>query len=95
MDKNFNASDIAILTRATFQFKEIEDRFIKENIKYKVIGGLKFYERKEIRDSIAYLRLLVNQEDNLAYERIINVPKRGIGLALLSKIMHLLKIMYL
>ena len=86
VDKNFNASDIAILTRATFQFKEIEDRFIKENIKYKVIGGLKFYERKEIRDSIAYLRLLVNQEDNLAFERIINVPKRGIGLALLSKI---------
>ena len=86
VDKNFNANDVAVLTRATFQFKEIEDRFIKENIKYKVIGGLKFYERKEIRDSIAYLRLLVNQEDNLAFERIINVPKRGIGLALLSKI---------
>ena len=86
VDKNFSANDIAILTRATFQFKEIEDRFIKENIKYKVIGGLKFYERKEIRDSIAYLRLLVNHEDNLAFERIINVPKRGIGLALLSKI---------
>ncbi len=86
VNKNFNSSDIAVLTRATFQFKEIEDRFIKENIKYKVIGGLKFYERKEIRDSIAYLRLLVNQEDNLAFERIINVPKRGIGLALLSKI---------
>ena len=52
--------EIAILTRASFQFKEIEDRFIKDNIKYRVVGGLKFYERKEIKDAIAYFRILVN-----------------------------------
>ena len=79
-------SDMAILTRASFQFKEIEDRFLKENIKYKVIGGLKFYERKEIRDSIAYLRVLLNIDDNLAFERIINVPRRGIGKVIISKV---------
>ena len=82
----FLASEIAVLSRASFQFKEIEDRFIRENIKYKVIGGLKFYERKEIRDAIAYLRLLVNKDDNLALERIINIPKRGIGASLISKL---------
>ena len=77
--------EIAILTRASFQFKEIEDRFIKDNIKYRVVGGLKFYERKEIKDAIAYFRILVNKDDNLALERIINNPKRGIGISYISK----------
>ena len=77
--------EIAVLTRASFQFKEIEDRFIKDNIKYRVVGGLKFYERKEIKDAIAYFRILVNKDDNLALERIINNPKRGIGISYISK----------
>ncbi len=81
-----NLDEIAILTRASFQFKEIEDRFIKDSIKYKVIGGPKFYERKEIKDAISYVRVMVNIEDNLATERIINIPKRGIGIGLLSKL---------
>ena len=77
--------EIAVLTRASFQFKEIEDRFIKDNIKYRVVGGLKFYERKEIKDALAYFRILVNKDDNLALERIINNPKRGIGISYISK----------
>ena len=79
-------SEIAILTRASFQFKDIEDRFLKEGIKYRVVGGLRFYERKEIKDIIAYLRLTNNLSDDLAFERIINVPKRGIGKSTVSKI---------
>ncbi len=81
-----NLSKLAILTRASFQFKDIEDRFIKENIKYKVVGGLKFYERREVKDALAYFKILVNPLDNLSLERILNVPKRGLGTALLSKL---------
>lgn len=77
-------SNIAVLTRASFQFKDIEDRFLKENIKYKVVGGLRFYERAEIKDSLAYFRLLINKSDNLSLERIINIPKRGLGKAFLK-----------
>ncbi len=77
--KGISLSKVAILTRASFQFKDIEDRFIRENLKYKVVGGLRFYERAEIKDALAYFRLLINSEDNLAFERIINIPKRGIG----------------
>ena len=79
-------SQIAILTRASFQFKDIEDRFLKENIKYKVVGGLRFYERSEIKDAIAYIKLLVNRSDNLSLERILNVPKRGLGKAIVKKL---------
>ena len=79
-------SQIAILTRASFQFKDIEDRFIRDNIKYKVVGGLRFYERSEIKDAVAYFRLLINKSDNLSFERIINVPKRGLGPAFLKKL---------
>ena len=79
-------SEVAILTRASFQFKDIEDRFLKENIKYKVVGGLRFYERAEIKDALAYLRILVNKKDNLAFERIINVPKRGMGKVFIQKL---------
>ena len=79
-------SQIAILTRASFQFKDIEDRFLKENIKYKVVGGLRFYERGEIKDAIAYLRILINKSDNLSLERVLNNPKRGIGKAMIKKL---------
>jgi DNA helicase-2/ATP-dependent DNA helicase PcrA len=71
--------DIAILVRAGFQTREFEERFIRESIPYRVIGGLRFYERQEIRDAIAYLRVTVQPDDDLAFQRIINVPKRGLG----------------
>jgi DNA helicase-2/ATP-dependent DNA helicase PcrA len=70
---------IAILVRASFQMREFEERFITVGIPYRVIGGLRFYERQEIRDAVAYLRLVQSAEDGLAFERIVNVPRRGIG----------------
>ena len=82
--KNKNPNEIAVLTRASFQFKEIEDRFVKEGIKYRVVGGPKFYDRKEIKDAIAYFRIIINRDDDLALERIINIPKRGLGAKYLS-----------
>ena len=85
-------SQIAILTRASFQFKDIEDRFLKENIKYKVVGGLRFYERSEIKDAIAYIKLLVNRSDNLSLERILNVPKRGLGKAIVKKLYEIVNL---
>jgi DNA helicase-2/ATP-dependent DNA helicase PcrA len=72
-------NDMAILIRAGFQTREFEECFLKLGIPYKVIGGLRFYERQEIRDAMAYLRLVAQSHDSLAFERIINVPKRGIG----------------
>lgn len=71
--------NIAILVRASSQTRGFEEAFLSQAIPYKVVGGLRFYERKEIRDVIAYIRLMVNRNDDLAFERIINVPKRGIG----------------
>ena len=72
-------NSMAILVRASFQMREFEERFITLGLNYRVIGGPRFYERKEIRDALAYLRLTVQPADDLAFERIINVPKRGIG----------------
>ena len=72
-------NDIAILVRASFQTRNFEERFLKIGLPYQVIGGLRFYERSEIRDAIAYLRLLHSPDDQLAFERIINKPKRGLG----------------
>ena len=77
--KQHKLSQIAILVRAGFQTRTFEETFIKHNIAYKVIGGLRFYERLEIRDVIAYLRVIAQNDDDLAFERIINTPKRGIG----------------
>ena len=69
----------AILVRASFQMRAFEDRFLAIGLPYRVIGGPRFYERQEIRDAIAYLRIVVSSNDSLAFERIINTPKRGIG----------------
>ncbi len=69
----------AILVRASFQTREFEERLLTLGIPYRVIGGLRFYERKEIRDAIAYLRVIAQPEDDLAFERILNTPRRGIG----------------
>src|SRR5450759_78041 len=71
--------EIAILVRASFQMREFEDRFIQLGLPYRVIGGPRFYERAEIRDALAYLRVLAQPADDLAFERIVNVPKRGLG----------------
>lgn len=71
--------EIAILVRASFQMREFEDRFITLGLPYRVIGGPRFYERQEIRDALAYLRVIQSPADDLAFERIINVPKRGLG----------------
>ena len=77
--QSYNLNQIAILIRAGFQTREFEERFIKLGIPYKVIGGARFYERMEIRDALAYLRVIAQPADDLALERIINTPKRGIG----------------
>ena len=79
-------SEIAILFRVAAHTRSFEDRLIAIGLPYKIIGGLRFYERKEIKDIIAYLRLVNNLSDDLAFERIINTPKRGIGKTTISKI---------
>ncbi len=71
--------EIAILVRASFQMREFEERFIQLGLSYRVIGGPRFYERAEIRDALAYLRVIAQPADDLAFERIVNVPKRGLG----------------
>ncbi len=71
--------DIAILQRTTFQMRQFEDRFLRIGLPYRVIGGPRFFERREIRDAIAYFRLAISSADNLAFERIVNTPRRGIG----------------
>lgn len=72
-------NEMAILVRASFQMREFEERFIKSGINYRVIGGPRFYERLEIRDAMAFFRVVCQPADDLAFERIINVPKRGLG----------------
>lgn len=74
-----NLDEIAILVRASHQMRAFEDRFLTIGLPYKVIGGPRFYERTEIRDAMAYFRLVVSPEDDLAFERIVNTPKRGLG----------------
>ncbi len=76
---NHNLNDIAILVRASFQMREFEDRFVTLGLNYRVVGGPRFYERLEIRDAMAYFRLVCQPADDLAFERIINTPKRGLG----------------
>jgi len=73
------ADDVAILVRASFQTREFEDRFMQIGLPFRIVGGFRFYERAEIRDAVAYLRLINQPADDLAFERIVNVPKRGLG----------------
>ena len=77
--KGWSAAQMAVLVRTSFQMREFEERFIQLGLPYRVIGGARFYERKEIRDTLAYLRVVAQNSDDLAFERIINLPKRGIG----------------
>ncbi len=79
-------SEIAVLVRISAQMREIEDRFVQVGLPYRVIGGPRFYERAEIRDALAYLRATVNPADDLAFERIVNTPKRGLGDATLQQL---------
>ena len=77
--KKFSLNNIAILVRAIFQTREFEERFLKIGMPYRILGGTKFYERAEIKDCVAYLRLVYQEKDDLAFERIVNNPKRSIG----------------
>lgn len=84
--KKHKLNNIAILVRAGFQTREFEERLITIGVPYRVIGGPRFYERQEIRDAIAYLRVIAQPDDDLAFERIVNVPTRGIGKATLQTV---------
>ena len=79
LKKKYSLNDMSILVRAIFQTREFEERFLKIGIPYRIIGGIKFYERAEIKDCIAYLRVVNQNKDDLSFERIINVPKRSVG----------------
>ena len=79
LKKKFSLNSIAILVRAIYQTREFEERFLKIGLPYRIIGGIKFYERAEIKDCISYLRLVYQNKDDLAFERIVNTPKRSIG----------------
>ena len=84
--KGHALNEIAVLVRAGFQTREFEERLITLGVPYRVIGGPRFYERQEIRDAVAYLRVVAQPDDDLAFERIVNLPKRGIGQATLQPI---------
>jgi DNA helicase-2/ATP-dependent DNA helicase PcrA len=74
-----NINDAAVLFRTAAQTRPLEEAFIRAGINYMIVGGLRFYERKEVKDALAYLRLIQNSTDDLAFERIVNVPRRGVG----------------
>lgn len=86
-NKSHSLNEMAVLVRASFQMREFEERFITLGLNYRVIGGPRFYERMEIRDAMAYLRCVAQPADDLAFERIVNTPKRGLGDATL-KLVH-------
>lgn len=86
MNKGYNLSDFAILYRTNAQSRSFEEIFVRNNIPYKIVGGVKFYDRKEVKDILAYLKVLDNPADNISLKRIINVPKRGIGNATVEKL---------
>ena len=79
LQKKYSFNEMAILVRAIFQTREFEERFLKIGMPYRILGGTKFYERAEIKDCVAYLRLINQEKDDLAFERIVNNPKRSIG----------------
>ncbi|GAA0460190.1 DNA helicase PcrA [Alkalibacillus silvisoli] len=88
-DGQYNFEDIAILYRTNAQSRAMEDVFVKSNVPYQIIGGTKFYDRKEIKDLLAYLRLIANSNDDISFMRVVNVPKRGIGKTSIEKLqMH-------
>ena len=82
--KQHSLAEMAILVRISAQMREIEDRLVTLGVPYRVIGGPRFYERAEIRDALAYLRCVSQPADDLAFERIVNMPKRGLGDATLQ-----------
>lgn len=86
IDEGYQPKDIAILYRTNALSRSIEDALRQASLNYTIIGGLKFYERKEIKDIIAYLRLIVNPEDDLSFERVVNEPRRGIGATSLERL---------
>ncbi len=90
--KKYSYNNIAILVRAIFQTREFEERFLKIGMPYRILGGTKFYERAEIKDCVAYLRLIYQEKDDLAFERIVNNPKRSIGDSTLKNIHEFAKI---
>ena len=83
---NYSLNNVCILVRAIYQTREFEERFLKIGLGYKVLGGIRFYERAEIKDAIAYLRIINQKYDDIALERVIGVPKKGIGETTLNKI---------
>ncbi len=86
LKKNYSLNDVSILVRAIFQTREFEERFLKIGVGYRVLGGIKFYERAEVKDAVAYLRIVNQKFDDLALERVLGAPKRGIGEATLKQI---------
>jgi DNA helicase II / ATP-dependent DNA helicase PcrA len=84
--EGFSPSDIAILYRTNAQSRAIEDIFMKSGLSYQMVGGMRFYDRKEIKDMVAYLRLITNPDDDLSFERVVNEPKRGIGKTSIDKL---------
>ena len=92
LKKIHSLNEVSILVRAIFQTREFEERFLKIGIPYRIIGGIKFYERAEIKDCIAYLKVIFQKKDDLAFERIINVPKRSIGETTIKQINEFAKI---
>lgn len=78
-NKEYSPSDVAVLYRTNAQSRAIEDTLLKSGISYQMVGGMRFYDRKEIKDMVAYLRLITNPDDDLSFERVVNEPKRGIG----------------
>ena len=88
-EEYYKLSDFAVLYRMNAQSRAIEDILRRENIAYRIIGGLKFYERKEIKDTIAYLRIIYNPADNISLKRIINEPKRGVGKTSLDNVQEI------
>lgn len=93
--RGISLNNLAILVRASYQTRDFEERCIRTGVPYRVVGGLRFYERQEIRDAMAYLRLLVQPDDGLAFERIVNVPKRGIGSTSIQQIHNIARDEYI
>ncbi|WP_371932708.1 DNA helicase PcrA [Bacillus carboniphilus] len=85
-EQSCKLSDIAILYRTNAQSRVMEEMLLKSNINYTIVGGTKFYDRKEIKDMLAYMRLIANPDDDISFERIVNVPKRGVGATSVDKI---------